>query len=126
MKNDHCAGYGGGGAQFKSHHLGGRGRWISELEASMVYRVRNPIFSHHIPQKKDHCTLTYGQVCRLTSTPNRTFFLKQSPLLPKYYTEHPVMDHIYNIHFLKFCGPNAFGSAFLFLTVKQLLPRALQ
>jgi hypothetical protein len=26
---------------FKSQHLGGRGRWISEFEASLVYRVRS-------------------------------------------------------------------------------------
>jgi hypothetical protein len=43
---------GGGGARFESQHLGGRGRWISELEASLVYKVssrtaratqRNPV-----------------------------------------------------------------------------------
>ena len=27
---------------FKSQHLGGRGRWISEFEASLVYRTRVP------------------------------------------------------------------------------------
>jgi hypothetical protein len=30
---------GGGGAHLKSQHLGGRGRWISEFEVSLVYRV---------------------------------------------------------------------------------------
>jgi hypothetical protein len=30
---------GGDGARFESQHLGGRGRWISEFEASLVYRV---------------------------------------------------------------------------------------
>jgi hypothetical protein len=45
-------GGGGGGAHLKSQHLGGRGRRISALEASLVYRVssrtsratqRNPV-----------------------------------------------------------------------------------
>jgi hypothetical protein len=30
---------GSGGACLYSQHLGGRGRWISEFEASLVYRV---------------------------------------------------------------------------------------
>jgi hypothetical protein len=43
---------GSGGACLESQHLGGRGRWISEFEASLVYRVssrtaraiqRNPV-----------------------------------------------------------------------------------
>jgi hypothetical protein len=42
----------GGGARLYSQHLGGRGRWISEFKASLVYRVtsrtaraiqRNPV-----------------------------------------------------------------------------------
>jgi hypothetical protein len=42
----------GGGARLQSQHSGGRGRWISEFKASLVYRVssrtaratqRNPI-----------------------------------------------------------------------------------
>jgi hypothetical protein len=28
-----------GGACLRSQHLGGRGRWISEFEASLVYKV---------------------------------------------------------------------------------------
>jgi hypothetical protein len=27
-----------GGARLQSQHLGGRGRWVSEFEASLVYR----------------------------------------------------------------------------------------
>jgi hypothetical protein len=43
---------GSGGECLQSQHLGGRGRWISEFEASLVYRVssrtaratqRNPV-----------------------------------------------------------------------------------
>jgi hypothetical protein len=43
---------GSGGACLKSQHSGGRGRWISEFEASLVYKVssrtaraiqRNPV-----------------------------------------------------------------------------------
>jgi hypothetical protein len=43
---------GSGVARLSSQHLGGRGRWISEFEASLVYRVssraaraiqRNPV-----------------------------------------------------------------------------------
>jgi hypothetical protein len=30
---------GSGGACLQSQHLGGRGRWISEFEANLVYRV---------------------------------------------------------------------------------------
>jgi hypothetical protein len=30
---------GGDGARLSSQHLGGRGRWISKFEASLVYRV---------------------------------------------------------------------------------------
>jgi hypothetical protein len=30
---------GSGGIHFYSQHLGGRGRWISEFKASLVYRV---------------------------------------------------------------------------------------
>jgi hypothetical protein len=30
---------GRGGARLQSQHLGGRGRWISEFEASLVYKV---------------------------------------------------------------------------------------
>jgi hypothetical protein len=29
----------GGGAHLSSQHLGGRGRWISEFQASLVYKV---------------------------------------------------------------------------------------
>jgi hypothetical protein len=32
---------GGGGTCLSSQHLGGRGRWISEFEASLVYRLRS-------------------------------------------------------------------------------------
>jgi hypothetical protein len=47
------AGY--GGACLKSQHLGGRDRWISEFEASLVFRVssrtartiqRNPVLKN--------------------------------------------------------------------------------
>jgi hypothetical protein len=50
MKSKHKAGH--GGARLESQHLAGRSRWISELEASLVYRVssrtariiqRNPV-----------------------------------------------------------------------------------
>jgi hypothetical protein len=34
---------GGGGAHLSSQHLGGRGRQISEFEASLVYRVSSRI-----------------------------------------------------------------------------------
>jgi hypothetical protein len=39
---------GSGGTGLRSQHLGGRGRWISEFKASLVYRVssktaRNPV-----------------------------------------------------------------------------------
>jgi hypothetical protein len=43
---------GHGGARLSSQHLGGRGRWISEFEARLVYKVssrttraiqRNPV-----------------------------------------------------------------------------------
>jgi hypothetical protein len=43
---------GNGGAHLRSQHSGGRGRWISEFEASLVYRAsfrtpratqRNPV-----------------------------------------------------------------------------------
>jgi hypothetical protein len=43
---------GSGGTRLQSQHLGGRGRWISEFEVSLVYRVssrtaratqRNPV-----------------------------------------------------------------------------------
>jgi hypothetical protein len=46
---------------FKSQHLGGRGRWISEFEASLVYRVssrtaratqRNPVSKKKKKQKQ--------------------------------------------------------------------------
>jgi hypothetical protein len=45
----------------KSQHLGGRGRWISEFEASLVYRVssktaratqRNPVSKNIIKYNK--------------------------------------------------------------------------
>jgi hypothetical protein len=32
-------GPGGGGTHLYSQHLGGRGRWISEFEASLVFRM---------------------------------------------------------------------------------------
>jgi hypothetical protein len=34
-----CSRPGGGGARLQSQHLGGRGRQISEFEASLVYKV---------------------------------------------------------------------------------------
>jgi hypothetical protein len=48
--NRNVAGH--GGARLSSQHLGGRGRWISEFKASLVYKVssrtaraiqRNPV-----------------------------------------------------------------------------------
>jgi hypothetical protein len=45
---------------FESQHLGGRGRWISEFEASLVYRVssgaaratqRNPVSKNQKPKQ---------------------------------------------------------------------------
>jgi hypothetical protein len=51
---------GGGGTRLLSQHLGGRGRWISEFEASLVYRVssrtaratqRNPVSKQQQQQK---------------------------------------------------------------------------
>jgi hypothetical protein len=56
---------GGGGACLLSQHLRGRGRWISEFEASLVYRVsprtaratqRNPV-STLKKKKKEECNL---------------------------------------------------------------------
>jgi hypothetical protein len=41
FKNTELAGC--GGARLKSQHSGGRGRWISEFEASLVYRVSSRI-----------------------------------------------------------------------------------
>jgi hypothetical protein len=52
---------GSGGACFQSQHLGGRGRQISEFEASLVYRVssrttratqRNPVSKKKKKKKK--------------------------------------------------------------------------
>jgi hypothetical protein len=57
-----------GGAHLSSQHLGGRGRWISEFEASLVYKVssktaratrRNPVSKNQKKQsnkqtKKNH------------------------------------------------------------------------
>ena len=52
---------GSGGASLKSQHLGGRGRWISEFEASLVYRVssrtarttqRNPVSKNQKKERK--------------------------------------------------------------------------
>jgi hypothetical protein len=55
------AGLGSGGASLKSQHLGGRGRQISEFEASLVYKVssrtartaqRNPVSKNKNKNKK--------------------------------------------------------------------------
>jgi hypothetical protein len=52
---------GRGGACLSSQHLGGRGRWISEFEASLVYRVssrtaratqRNPVLKNKQTNKQ--------------------------------------------------------------------------
>ena len=52
---------GGGGTRLKSQHLGGRGRQISEFEASLVYRMssrtaratqRNPVSKNKTKQNK--------------------------------------------------------------------------
>jgi hypothetical protein len=50
-----------GGTHLESQHSGGRGRWISELEASLVYKVssrttraiqRNPVLKNQKKKKK--------------------------------------------------------------------------
>jgi hypothetical protein len=50
-----------GGAHLESQHLGGRGRWISEFKASLVYRVssrtvkaiqRNPVSKNQKQKEK--------------------------------------------------------------------------
>jgi hypothetical protein len=50
---------GRGGARLQSQHSGGRGRWISEFEASLVYKVssrtaraiqRNPVWKNKTKQ----------------------------------------------------------------------------
>jgi hypothetical protein len=52
---------GHGGARLYSQHSGGRGRWISEFEASLVYKVssrtaratqRNPVSENKTKQKQ--------------------------------------------------------------------------
>jgi hypothetical protein len=60
-----------GGTHFYSQHSGGRGRWISEFKASLVYRVssrtarttqRNPVSKNKTKQKKQkqkRCSLLY-------------------------------------------------------------------
>jgi hypothetical protein len=51
---------------FKSQHSGGRGRWISEFEASLVYKVssrtaraiqRNPVSKKQKKKKKERLSL---------------------------------------------------------------------
>jgi hypothetical protein len=54
---------GGGGARLQSQHLGGRGRQISEFEASLVYKVssrtairaiqRNPVLKNQKKKPKN-------------------------------------------------------------------------
>jgi hypothetical protein len=52
---------GGGGARLEAQHLGGRGRWISQFEASLIYKVssrsaratqRNPVSKNKSKQTK--------------------------------------------------------------------------
>jgi hypothetical protein len=52
---------GSGGTRLSSQHLGGRGRWVSEFKASLVYRVssrtpraiqRNPVSKKKKKKKK--------------------------------------------------------------------------
>jgi hypothetical protein len=60
-------GPGGGGTSLQYQHLGGRGRWISEFEASLVYIVssmtakttqRNPVSENQ--KKKKRMYYGYG------------------------------------------------------------------
>jgi hypothetical protein len=76
---------GSGGGCLQSKHLGGRGRQISESEASLVYRVssrtaraiqRNPVSKKPKPKKK------------------KQFFLKLSLLLLHYCNFATVMNDI--------------------------------
>jgi hypothetical protein len=62
--NKTCAELGSGGARLSSQHLGGRGRQISEFEASVVYKVssrtaraiqRNPVSENQKKKKKKTC-----------------------------------------------------------------------
>jgi hypothetical protein len=72
-----------GGACLKSLHLGGRGRWISEFEASLVYRVssrtagatqRNPVSKpppHPPPPRKRVCIVSVNTPITLSPEKGR-------------------------------------------------------
>jgi hypothetical protein len=62
---------GHGGAHLWSQHLGGRGRWISEFEASLVYRVssrtaraiqRNPVSKKQNKTKQNKKNIGAGEM----------------------------------------------------------------
>jgi hypothetical protein len=75
-------GPGSGGTHLQSQHLGGRSRWISEFEASLVYRVsyrtaratqRNPVSKNQKEKKEKH--LGFCRHSHLSSTCTQTFLI---------------------------------------------------
>jgi hypothetical protein len=70
--NKKAENFGPSGACFQSQHLGGRGRWISEFKASLVYRVssrtaratqRNPVSKNQKKKKKRQKTFLTFRPC---------------------------------------------------------------